>query len=192
MNVPVIAMAMAAGISIDAALTHGLIGATRRPRDPVRIAFAVQAAAVAAGALAAIAAIYAEGTPQTHVAVMKWAFFPAGVVWAVATLWMVAFYTGVRPIRWLAAVSAGFGAVLVLDFVAALRVAAWKAQHGVPKASSAQPPGRCGPARSLRPHVLHGVARAPAGRASVRRGWSPPCVLIFLTATVRTRSRPTA
>ena len=63
MNVPVIAMAMAAGISIDAALTHGLVGVTRRPRDAVRIAFAIQAVAVAAGALAVIA-MYSAVTPQ--------------------------------------------------------------------------------------------------------------------------------
>ena len=65
MNIPVIAMAMAAGISIDAALAHGLIGLRRRPRDPVRIAFALQALAVAAGALAIIALYSADSARRT-------------------------------------------------------------------------------------------------------------------------------
>ena len=64
-----------------------------------------------------IIAMYSAVTPQEHAAVMRWAFFPAGVVWATATMWMVAFYTGVRPMRWLLAVSAGFCGVLVLDLV---------------------------------------------------------------------------
>ena len=114
MNIPVIAMAMAAGISFDAALAHGLIGVRRRPRDPVRIAFALQALAVAAGALAIIA-LYSADNPRTHFEVMKWVFFPAELAWWMATMWLVAFYTGVRPVRGLLALSAGFCALIVLN-----------------------------------------------------------------------------
>ena len=116
MNVPVIAMAMAAGISIDAALAHGLVGMRRRPRDAVRIAFALQALAVAAGALAIIV-MYSTGSPRTHFEVTKWVFFPAQLSWTIATMWLVAFYTGVRPLRWLLALSAGFCALIVLNLV---------------------------------------------------------------------------
>ena len=116
MNVPVIAMAMAAGISIDAALAQGLIGVRRRPPDAVRIAFALQALAVAAGALAIIA-LYSADSPRTHFEVMKWVFFPAELTWWMATMWLVAFYTGVRPLRWLLALSAGFCALIVLNLV---------------------------------------------------------------------------
>jgi signal transduction histidine kinase len=107
-------MAIAAGISIDAAVAYGLIGLTRRPRDAVRIAFAAQAIAVAVGALAIIA-MYAADTPREHAIVMKWAFFPAGATWVVATVWMVAFYTRTKPTRWLLALTAAYGAVVVLD-----------------------------------------------------------------------------
>ena len=48
---------------------------------------------------------------------MKWVFFPAELAWAMATMWLVAFYTGVRPMRWLLALSAGFGALIVLNLV---------------------------------------------------------------------------
>ena len=116
MNVPVILMAMAAGISIDAALAHGLVGLRRRPRSPVRIAFAAQALAVAAGALA-IVVMYSAASAQTHFEVMKYVLFPAELAWATATMWMVAFYTGVRPMRWLLALSAGFGALVVLNLL---------------------------------------------------------------------------
>ncbi len=115
-NVPVIALAVAAGISIDAAVTHGLTGVSRRPRDAVRITFAVQALAVAAGALA-ITVMYTTDSPWTHLEVMKWVFFPAGVTWTAATMWLVAFYTGVRSLRWLLALSAGFCAVVVLNLI---------------------------------------------------------------------------
>jgi signal transduction histidine kinase len=114
MNLPVIAMAMAAGISIDAAFAHGLIGVRRRPPDAVRIAFALQALAVAAGALAIIA-LYSGDSPSTHFEVMKWVLFPAELTWWVATIWLVAFYTGVRPLRWLLALSAGFCALIALN-----------------------------------------------------------------------------
>lgn len=106
-------MALAAGISIDAALVHGLVGVTRRPRDAVRISFAAQALTVTAGALAIIV-MYTTDSPRTHFEVMKWVFFPAGVAWSMATMWLVAFYTGVRPMRWLLALSAGFCALIVL------------------------------------------------------------------------------
>ena len=109
-------MAMAAGVSIDAALAHGLVGVRRRPRDPVRIAFAALSLAVAAGALA-IVVMYTTVSPRTHYQVMKWVFFPAGVAWSLSTVWLVAYYTGVRPLRWLLPLSAGFGALIVLDLV---------------------------------------------------------------------------
>jgi len=115
-NVPIIAMAVATGISVDAALMHGFVGLARRPRDAVRVTFAVQALAVAAGALA-IVVMYTTKSPYTHFEVMKWVFFPAGVVWSAATMWLVAFYTGVRPMRWLLALSAGFCAFLVLNLI---------------------------------------------------------------------------
>jgi signal transduction histidine kinase len=115
-NIPVIAMAMAAGISIDAALAHGLIGVRRRPLDAVRIAFALQALAVAAGALAIIA-LYSADSARTHFEVMKWVLFPAALTWWVAAIWLVAFYTGVRPLRWLLALSAGFCALIALNLV---------------------------------------------------------------------------
>ncbi len=116
MNIPVIAMAMAAGISVDAALAHGLTGLRRRPRDAVRITFALQALTVAAGALAVVV-MYTTDSPRTHYLVMKWAYFPAGLAWWMATMWLVAFYTGVRPMRWLLALSAGGGALIVLDLI---------------------------------------------------------------------------
>jgi len=115
-NVPEVLMGVAAGIAIHAAVTHGLVGLSRRPRDPVRIAFAAGASAAAVGALAVLA-LYAVDDVAAHTAVMKWAFFPAGVALTVATVWLVAFYADVRPMRWLLALSAGFCAVVALDLV---------------------------------------------------------------------------
>jgi len=109
-------MGVAAGIGIEAAFTHGLVGISRRPRDRVRIAFAVAAAAVAVGALAVLA-MYSAGSAPAYIAIMKWVCFPADVVWIVATMWMVAFYTGVQPTRWLVALTASFCAVLAVNFV---------------------------------------------------------------------------
>jgi len=108
-------MGVAAGIGIDAAFTHGLVGLSRRPRDRVRIAFAVAAAAVAVGALAVLA-MYSASTAPAYIAIMKWACFPASVVWIVATVWLVAFYTGVQPTRWLLALTAGFCVALAINF----------------------------------------------------------------------------
>src|SRR5665648_291853 len=108
-------MGVAAGIGIQAAFTHGLVGLSRRPRDRVRIAFAVAAAAVAVGALAVLA-MYSVSTAPAYVAIMKWVSLPAGVVWMVATVWLVAFFAGVQPTRWLLALTAGFCAAVAINF----------------------------------------------------------------------------
>ena len=73
-------MGVAAGIAILAALTHGLVGFSRRPPDRAGIAFAIAAAAAAAGALSVLA-LYTIHDIDLHIAVMKWAYFPATVVW---------------------------------------------------------------------------------------------------------------
>ena len=116
MNLPEVLMGVAAGVGIHAALAHGLVGLSRRPRDRVRIAFAVAASAAAVGALAVLA-IYSVDNAAAHVAVMKWVFFPASVAWTVAMVWLVAFYADVRPTRWLLALSGGFCAVVAIDLV---------------------------------------------------------------------------
>jgi two-component system nitrate/nitrite sensor histidine kinase NarX len=109
-------MGIAAGIGILAALNHGLVGFVRRPVDRARVAFAVAAAAAAAGALSVLA-LYAITDISVHVAVMKWAYFPATVVWTVAIVWFVAYIGDVRPRPFLIALTAGFAFTLVVNFV---------------------------------------------------------------------------
>ena len=48
---------------------------------------------------------------------MKWAFFPATVVWTIAIVWFVAFVADVRPKAFLYALTAGFAFTLVVDVV---------------------------------------------------------------------------
>lgn len=115
MNALAVSMAVAAGLAIDAALSQGMVGISRRPRDRARLAFAVASVAVAVGSLSVLA-MYATDSPQRHAAIMKWLFFPSAVAWVVAAVWFVAFYTGVRPLRWLLVLTTGYGAVLALDF----------------------------------------------------------------------------
>ena len=116
MNLPEVLMGVAAGIGILAALSHGLVGLSRRPRDKALIAFAIAAAATAVGALSVLA-LYTIEDIGLHVAVMKYAYFPADVVGTVATVWFVAFVAEVRPMRFLYAVTAGFAFTLVVDLV---------------------------------------------------------------------------
>jgi signal transduction histidine kinase len=115
-NLPSVLMGVAAGIGILAALTHGLVGFSRRPHDRALIAFAVAAAAAAAGALSVLA-LYTITDIDLHIAVMKWAFFPATVVWTVAIVWFAAFFADVRPRWFLYALSAGFAFTLVANAV---------------------------------------------------------------------------
>lgn len=105
---------LAAGVSIEAAVSHGLAGLSRRPRDGTRLAFAAAAAAVAVGAIAVVT-MYSADSAQAHAALMKWLLYPASTVWTVAVVWLVAFYTGVRPQRFLLALTAAFGLMLVVD-----------------------------------------------------------------------------
>ena len=113
-SLPVVLMGVAAGIAIHAALTHGLVGFSRRPRDRVMIAFAAAASAAAVGALAVLA-LYSVNTAEAHAAVMKWVFFPAGVAWTIATLWLVAVYADVQPRKWLVALTFAFCALVAID-----------------------------------------------------------------------------
>ena len=116
MNLPQALMGVAAGIGILAALTHGFVGFSRRPRDRARIAFAVASAAAAVGALSVLA-IYEITDIDLHIVVMKWAYFPPTVVWTAAIVWFVAFVADVRPTRFLLALTAGFAFTLVINVV---------------------------------------------------------------------------
>ena len=115
-NLPQTLMGVAAGIGILAALTHGFVGFARRPRDRARIAFAVAAAAAATGALSVLA-LYVITDIDLHIAVMKWAYFPATVVWTVAIVWFVAFLADARPRVFLLALTAGFAFTLIVNVV---------------------------------------------------------------------------
>ena len=116
MNLPALIMAATAGICVQAALTAAVAGLSRRPRDPVRVTFALQAAAVAAGSLAVIL-LYLADTPGQLTAALRWGLFPAEAAWTLATTWLVAFATGVRPLRVLLALTAAMCAFVVVDLV---------------------------------------------------------------------------
>ena len=116
MNVAGVVMGVAAGIGITAALTHGFVGFARRPVDRTRLAFAAASLAAAVAALA-LAVLYSINDMDTHVATMKWAFYPATVFWTTATVWFVAFATGVRPKWFLRVLSAGLLCAVVVDLV---------------------------------------------------------------------------
>ena len=156
MELPEVLMGVAAGIGIQAAFTHGLVGLSRRPRDRVRIAFAVAAAAVAVGALAVLA-MYSASTAPAYVAIMKWVSLPAGVVWMVATVWLVAFFAGVQPTRWLLALTAGFCAAVAINFA----LPGGLMQNGTGKLVSVRAAGTEVMALSgSSPHVLHYLVHA--------------------------------
>ena len=116
MNVPQALMGVAAGIGILAALTHFLVGFARRPPDGARVTFAVASAAAAAGALSVLA-LYVIRDIDLHIAVMKWAFFPATVLWTISIVWFVAFFAEVRPKWFLRALTAGFAFTLIVNLV---------------------------------------------------------------------------
>lgn len=109
-------MGVAAGIGVLAALTHGLTGFVRRPWDRARIAFAVAAAAAAVGAISVLA-LYEIRDIDLHIAVMKWTFFPATVIWTIAIVWFVSYFTDVRPKWALWGLTAGFALTLVINAV---------------------------------------------------------------------------
>ena len=63
----------------------------------------------------AVLAMYSGDSVTTHVAVTKWLFLPATVVFTVAAAWLVALFSGVRPRAWLWGLTAGGIVVLVLN-----------------------------------------------------------------------------
>ena len=71
----------------------------------------------AAVAALAASALYTESDMATHVAITKWAFFPASVAWTAAVVWFVAFTAGILPRRFLLTLTAGFASVIVADLM---------------------------------------------------------------------------
>jgi signal transduction histidine kinase len=109
-------MGLIAGIGLLAAVTHGLTGFSRRPRDRTLLALSATSAAMSVGALS-VAMLQAAGTEAEHVMIAKWLSFPASVAWTVGTIWFVSFAVDVRPLHWPWAMSAGFAATLLLNSV---------------------------------------------------------------------------
>ena len=155
---------LAAGVSVEAAVSHGMVGLTRRPRDGTRIAFAVAAAAVAVGAVAVVA-MYSADSAEAHAAIMKWLLFPASTVWTVAVVWLVAFSTDVRPRRFLSALTAAFAAMLVVDLAPAPGTPSRRGRGAAADGHGGRP--RDGHRRGRRRTRSTASRRADGGRARV-------------------------
>jgi PAS domain S-box-containing protein len=64
--------------------------------------------------------MYEADTAERYAAVAKWIFVPAQLTFTAAALWVVAFFAGVRPWRWLVALTLGFAVLVVVDLWLAL------------------------------------------------------------------------
>jgi signal transduction histidine kinase len=109
-------LSITAGICLFAGSMHLFIGLSRRPRDWVHITFALSSLAIAANALAVLA-IHTSESVDAYVVAHKYAFGPAGLGVVLGILWFVAFYTGVRPRRFLLAMSLWFTGIAILQLV---------------------------------------------------------------------------
>ncbi|NIV30439.1 MAG: hypothetical protein GWN58_13365, partial [Anaerolineae bacterium] len=116
MTVVPVVLSITAGICLFAGGIHLLFGLSRRPRDWVHITFAVASLAIAGNTLAVLA-IHTADSVDAYVAAFKYGFGPAALGAQLGVLWFVAFYTGVRPRRFLLALSLWFTGIVVLQLV---------------------------------------------------------------------------
>jgi signal transduction histidine kinase len=114
MTVIPIVLSITAGICFFAGGIHLVVGLSRRPRDWVHITFALASLAIAGNALAVLA-IHTADSVDAYVAAFRYAFGPTALVLHVGILWFVAFYTGVRPRRFLLVMSLWFTGVIILQ-----------------------------------------------------------------------------
>jgi signal transduction histidine kinase len=116
MTVVPVVLSITTGVCLFAGAIHLLFGLSRRPRDWVHITFALTSLAVAANALGVLA-IHTSGSVDAYAVAHKYAFGPAGLGSIVGVLWFVAFYTGVKPRRFLLAMTLWITAIAVLQVV---------------------------------------------------------------------------
>jgi signal transduction histidine kinase len=116
MTVVPIVLSLTSGICLFAGGIYLLFGLSRRPRDWTHITFAVASLAIAGNALAVLA-IHTADSVDAYVAAFKYAFGPTALLIHVGILWFVAYYTELKPRRFLLAMSLWFTGVIVLQVV---------------------------------------------------------------------------
>jgi hypothetical protein len=106
-------LSIAAGIGLYAGITHLIIGLSRRPCDWTHVTFALMSISLAGHTLSVLL-IHTAGSIPAYVAAFKWGFGPLVLLMMVALIWFVAFYTGVKPHRFLLGMSLWFTVIIVL------------------------------------------------------------------------------
>lgn len=109
----ILTLGISAGIAGNAGITHLLIGTSRRPCDRIELLFALLSLSVAAHTLAVLA-LHTATTVATYVLVHKYIIGPTSFSSLMTLMWFVALYSGVRPRRFLLAMSLWFALILVL------------------------------------------------------------------------------
>ncbi len=106
-------LGISAGIAGYAGMTHLLIGAARRPRDRTHLIFGLLSSAIAVHTLMVLA-LHTAASTAAYVVILKYGFGSTSFASILSLMWFVAHYTGVRPRRFLLAMSLWLGLVFAL------------------------------------------------------------------------------
>ena len=116
MNIIPVALGLAAGVGLYAAVVHMIVGLSRRPRDLTHVTFALASLSVT-GVLLAILAIHTAESVTQYIWVFKFGFGLSVLFFTISILWFVAVYTGVVPHRFLLAMGVWFVAIVILHLI---------------------------------------------------------------------------
>lgn len=109
----ILILAISAGIVGYAGVFHILLCVAHRPRDPTQLLFGLLALSVAAHTLAVLS-LHTATSVAGYLFVHKYFFGPTALASFLALLWFVAFYAGVRPRRFLLAMSLWIELIIAL------------------------------------------------------------------------------
>jgi len=113
MKVIPVAMGIAVGISLFAGLIFLIIGLSRRPRDWTNVTLALLSFSIA-GNTVSVLAIHTARSVDEYVTAFKFGFGLTSLLAVITLMWFVAFYSEVKPRRFLLGMSLWFTVIILL------------------------------------------------------------------------------
>ena len=116
MNVIPVALGIAVGITLFAGLLFLIIGLSRRPRDWTNVTFALLSFSIAGNTISVLA-IHTARSVDEYVTVFKFGFGLTSLLVIITLMWFVAYYSGMKPHRFLLGMSLWFTAIILLHII---------------------------------------------------------------------------
>ena len=116
MNLIPVTLGIAVGINLFAGLIFLIIGLSRSSRDWTNVTFALLSFSIAGNTISVLA-IHTARSVDEYVTAFKYGFGLTSLLTVIALMWFVAFYSGVKPRRFLLGMSLWFTVIILLHII---------------------------------------------------------------------------